>query len=923
MLRGLTHLDPHPFMFFLRLILALLITGRLIAQVQVADATPVASRLSTMVIDQPAAPGTPAPAPASRLGTMLLAQIPQQPNPGQNPNTIRPITPVNPKLPVNRGVAGSAARPLSPSPTPPAPVGASKPVQPAPPAPPPGSPVAKPGAPAPASTPDGSATEGGDDELIELQYINVPMPQILLLYEDLTGKKIIRDINVEAVTFTLETTGKLPKKKAIEYIEKSLLLNGYGFIPSGEDMVKFINFAAIKPGPEHPLIFDADKLPQNGEEICTYVHSLNYIDPEDLKKSLTDLVPLHNYGVLSPLPNSRGIVITENSNTIRYILELLKHLDVEPSRTEKRSFQLTRSSAEDVAKALADILDLEGKGKTSGSGGGKVASTPAQPTNPNPAGIPNQPGAAAAQPRTSGVYGAAPQASAAPPKLVPIPRTNKLMVIARPVDLEYIASLIDELDGAAEIRNFTARKLNYLQASEALSILGDALARISDESGGSAGGSKSGGNPIGTTANNTNQRTGDFGSSGGNRSGMGGGGFGSSYGGGMGGGGSSFGSGGGLQSKRQAGPPTSLVMGKSLLIADPTQNSIFASGPPEHLETVNQIIDALDVRPQQVFLSVVIGQLKLTENHDFGIDYLFGPTEIANGKYSGMGAGTIKNRVGANQNILDPSALKGVSDLASKMPTGISLYGTIYDNVNVVISALDSNSNFKVLSRPSVFTLNNEPASIETGQQIPVPASTYSSYNPNLGTGVNDGTTNSGQFSTGFQSNIQYMDVSLRLDVVPVINSDEDITLQIKQVNKERGDSIAISGNNIPSIINQGLETTVITKTNATVLLGGLIREDHSKKESGVPILRHIPIVKKLFSSTEDTTSRSELLIFIQPRIVNGNNDLPNTAWDAPGASPLGEEIRSFMDQEHKDPKADEKSVKRTKIGALIRKLFN
>ena len=54
--------------------------------------------------------------------------------------------------------------------------------------------------------------ENTDDELIDLQYINVPMPQILLLYEDLTGKKIIRDINVEAVTFTLETTGKLPKK---------------------------------------------------------------------------------------------------------------------------------------------------------------------------------------------------------------------------------------------------------------------------------------------------------------------------------------------------------------------------------------------------------------------------------------------------------------------------------------------------------------------------------------------------------------------------------------------------------------------------------------------------------------------------------------------------------------------------------------
>ena len=743
------------------------------------------------------------------------------------------------------------------------------------------------------------------------------MPQILLLYEDLTGKKIIRDINVEAVTFTLETTGKLPKKKAIEYIEKSLLLNGYGFIPSGEDMVKFINFAAIKPGPEHPLVFDAGKLPQNGEEIVTYIHSLDFIDPEDLKKSLSELVPLHSYGVLTPLPNSRGIVVTENSNTIRYIIELLKHLDVEPSRTEKRSFQLTRSSAEDVAKALADILDLEKKG-SGGSGGNKAAATP-QPTAPNPAGIPNQPGAAAAQPRTSGVYGSGPESTAVPPKIVPIARTNKIMVIARPVDLEYISTLIDELDGAAEIRNFTSRPLKYLQASEVLSILGDALARISDD-GGSGGGStgSKGGNPIGSTAANGNQRTtGDFGSSGSNNrsSGMGGG-FGGSS-----GGGSSFGSGGGgIQSKRQAGPPTSLVLGKTLIIADPTQNEIFASGPPEHLETINQIIDALDIRPQQVFLSVVIGQLKLTDTKDLGVDYLFGPKDVKGGGYAGVGAGTIKTRVGANQNMLDPSAITGIADLAKSTPSGISLYGTLYDNVNIVLSALSANSNFKVLSRPSVFTLNNEPASIETGQQIPVPASTYSSFNPNGGTGTD---TTGGQFSQGFQSNIQYMDVSLRLDVVPVINSPEDITLQIKQVNKERGDSIAISGNNIPTITNQGLETTVITKNNSTVLLGGLIRESNGKKESGVPGLRHIPLLGKLFSSTEDTKDRSELLIFIQPRIVNGDGDLPNNATDAPGASPLGEEMRRFMNQEKTDPIVEEKAVKRTKIGSLIRKLFN
>lgn len=888
----------HPLYF--SLLAGLAAAGPLSAQTSapVQEAHLAQSRLGSVVLDTPVKkPAMVVSGKTSPLGSIMLAQIPAQPMPvpGQNPNTIRPPG-GRPSAPQNRISAGSAApRTAAPRPLNQPPVNAAPQMN-----------AAGPAAnPAPNANVVADDSAGGDEELVDLQYPNVPMTQILLEYENLTGKKIIRDINVEAVTFTLETTGKLPKKKAIEFIEKSLLLNGYGFIPAGEDMVKFINLAAIKPGPEHPLLFAADKLPQNGEEICTYVHSLKYIDPEDLKKTLSELVPLHAYGVLTPLPNSRGIVVTENSNTIRYIISLLEHLDVEPSRTEKRSFQLTRSSAEDVAKALADILDLEGKGKSGGSSGKTATPAPV----PQAPGAPNQPAAA---PQTTGIYGGAPQSSAAPPKIVPIARTNRLMVIARPVDLDYIESLVEELDAAAEIRNFISLPLAYLQASEVLQILGDALARISDDD---SSGGKGGGSIIGNTGNNQEKKTtGDFGSSNSNRSGLG---SSSGFGGSGMGGGSSFGSGGGLQSKRESGPPQSLVLGKTLIIADPTQNEIFASGPPEHLETIQQIVQALDVRPQQVFLSVVIGQVKLTDTKDFGIDYLIGPRGLQGGNNQGVGAATIKNRVGTNQSLLDPSTIK-LADLAKTTPTGISLYGTIYDNVQVVISALSTNSDFKVLSRPSVFTLNNEPASIETGQQIPVPASTYSSYNPNANTG-----DTTGQFSTGFQSNIQYMDVSLRLDVVPTINSKEDITLQIKQVNKERGDSIAISGNNIPTITNQGLETTVITKNNSTVLLGGLIREGYGRKEGGIPILRSIPLIKYLASSTENIKERSELLIFIQPRIVGGDGDLPNNYADTAGASPLGEESRRFFTQEKSDPLREEKAVKRSKIGQLLRKLFN
>jgi type II secretion system protein D len=893
-----------------------LFAGLLAAQIPEQTVASVnGSRLGSMQFKDSkeiaAASATPS---SSRRGGMLLAQIPPQPgiSPGQNPNTIRPITPPggsrNPRVGRPAGSPGPVSTPtlngqppasgLNGAPPPPRPMIAEQPQQ-----------------------PEAPVFSNDDGELIDLTMINVPMPQILLLYEELTGKKVIRDINVEAVTFTLETTGKLPKAKAIEYIEKSLLLNGYAFIPAGEDMVKFINVAALKVGPERPIIYSTDKLPTSGEAVVTYVQPLQFLDPEDLKKSLGELVPLHPYGVLTALPNSRGIVITENSNTIRYILELLVHMDVEPSRTEKRSFQLTRASAEDVAEALAEILDLEGKSKN-GSTGGSNTTTPNIP-QPNPGAIPNQPGAAVAASQTrTGVYGSAPQASAAPPKLVPIPRTNKLMVIARPVDLDYIGGLIEELDGAAELRNFVSRTLKYQNATDLLQLLGDALQRISDE-GGSGSGSGSNGNIIGSNGNNSsnsNRTTGNFGSNnnsgglGSNNSSFGSGsnGFGSGS-----GGGGSFGGGGGVESLRQNGPPQSLVLGKTLVIADPIQNEIFASGPPEHLETINQIIDELDTRPKSVMLSVVIGSLSIGDNKDWGIDYLFRPTEVRYNGVNGTVAGTSKNRVGLGQSITDTSTIDDLAGLAENIPSGVQFFGTIEDQVAVAISALSTNSDFKVLSRPTLYTMNNVPASIETGLKVPVPTSTQSSFSG----GSVDPTT--GNNTSGFISNIAYQDVQLRLDVAPLINSDDEITLKVKQVNADIAGSTTISGNSIPNISNQGLETTVMVKNNATVLLGGLITETLDKERGGIPGLRNLPVLKYIFGSMKEVKNRRELLVFIQPRIINGEGDMPVNYQDAPGASPLSDDMHRFMKQEKTDPSHDEKNIKRTKLGRLIQKLFN
>jgi type II secretion system protein D len=757
------------------------------------------------------------------------------------------------------------------------------------------------------------------------------MNDILLQYEELTGRKVVRDINVESVSFTIQTTGELPKSKAVEFIEKSLLLNGYAFIPTGDpDIFKFLNIAALKPGAEGPDLFsDLDKLPTD-ERVVTYIQPLQFLEAEDLKKSLTELVPPHAYSVITSLPNSRGVIITDNTATIRYYIRLIEHLDVEPSRTAQKSIQLMRSSAEKVAEQLMEILDLESKksssggGSSSGSGGRNFANTapPTQPGQPPGApAIPAQNGAAAAQGGGAPAIGGAPQAAAIPPKIIPITRTNKLLVIARPIDLTYIEALIEELDGASEIRNYVSRPMKFMTAIAALPVIEHAITRgMDDEGSGGANGSSGGNTPSGgnnsTTSSGGNQ-TGNFGRNGGSFGNSGGGlggsgGFGGGMGGGMGGGGS-LGGGGGLSALGgDSMEPKSVVIGKTLIIADPVRNEIFASGPPDQLQALNDVLDQLDQRPRSVVINAVIGELTLVDNKSFGTDYLLRPQQFGGGKNFGTVAGSSRNDIVGS--ILDPSNISKVSDFGTG--SGLNFFGTLNDQVNVALTALATSNNFRILSRPTITTLNNKPASIETGVRVPIPVSTQSSFNG----GAID--PNQGGVNSGLISNIQYQDVSLRLDVSPLIMSDDEIMLQVKQVNASIAGTTVISGNPIPNISQQGLDTTITLRSGSTVLLGGLISESVDRQRNGIPILKDIPIIKYLASSMKNEKQTRELLVFINPRVITGNGDDPPSPTDAAGNSPLGDDMKKFLSTERDDPDTARTEIKRSRAATFFRRFF-
>lgn len=731
-----------------------------------------------------------------------------------------------------------------------------------------------------------TAAEAADDPGVSIQFPNADINTLILPeYERLTGRKVIRDNAILGATISIETSGRLPRAQAAEFIEKTLLLNGYALLPTeDEDVYKIIAYDAGKQlrSEGTPVIVKPEDLPDSDIPV-TYIMPLQHLAPEKAADTFSQIMPSHAYGAIVPLENAAAIVVTDSTSVIRSMLELRDQIDVPPSQLEERAFQLTRSDAEEAAEQLSEILGLDSSESGGGSSASRRVNTPAQqntgnaPTNNNNAAVNNAVMAAA------GGAGGGPAPSATEPKIVPLPNTNRILVVARPVDMAYIEKLINEIDSPAEIADKMQRRLNYMSVAHFLEIAENTLVRglAIEQAGGQISGGQTGtqsSRGFGTTQSNTGFGSNSgFGSSsrfGSNSSGFGSGSFGSG----------GFGSGGNLGNAGMEDDigPQSLVIGKTLLIADNVHNNLIVYGPPEHLELINELLDTLDVRAEQIQISVIIAQLTLGDDFEFGFDLLRTLETVGPDGRRANGAGIFKSRTGQGQAILDIDSLDLVENFLPAAQ-GLSFYGQINPYLNAYVSALESTNRFRVLQRPTVYTVNNKQAVIETGQRIAVPRSTQSSLDPDANV------TN--QIVT---ASIDYEEVVLNIQVIPLINDAGEITLRIQQLNENIIGSTVVGGDEIPTIGTQSLGTTVMVPDGSTVLLGGLISEEENVTESGLPTFTNLPLVGKVFGSETNSTSRQELLIFIQPKIIRNWEDQTSIDQDMKTRTVLAEEAEDF-----------------------------
>lgn len=715
------------------------------------------------------------------------------------------------------------------------------------------------------------------------------------LYRRYTGRRVIVSAGAATAEFSFVQEASpqdpLTYAKAAELLKMAATIENFVFVPHPNnpdiDVLTLATGGIRPPGIGVEVYNENDELPP-GDAVISYVMTLDYIKPADAVNAFTQIIGQFGaYGSIASVENASAVIITENTSLIRKLIDLKKVIDKPGSVQATRWIPVQFADVTEIATTLTELLTAQQT--TQKTGGIQRTDAPA-------------PGGAA----PAGAQGGGGGGTETPVQIIPEPRTNRVFAMGRPVDLLFVEGLVREFDIPSSEKTFLRRKLRFLKVSEFLPIAGDALTRAfsgTGEGGGAAGGSSASGGSSGGQNNRTQssaRSSGGMGSSGrssrtsgSSSSGFGGSssGFGGSSSGFGGGGSSGFGGGGGgggsaLSAGDENFAPESVLVGRTLLVADNITNSIVAQGPPSALEIIERLLDQIDVKPDQVMISTVIGQLTLNKGMETGVDYLYRGKD-----YTGGGGGGFPAILPILRNVAGSGAAGAADAVAAKLldpgsfgGSGLTAIGRV-DNLSIYLKALQSKTDFTVLSRPSIFTSNNRAGTISSGERIAIP-------------------TNSNSFSNGGAStNIEYQDVVLKLEVRPLVNSEKEITMEIALLNDEQNGNQVIqgAGNNgddltVPRISTREIITTATVPNNQTIVLGGLIVAKDNQEKSGIPILSDIPYLGRLFSNVTDKADRSELMVFIQPSIVNNERSLDAVQTDMDARYKVSPKAQDFAD---------------------------
>ena len=276
---------------------------------------------------------------------------------------------------------------------------------------------------------------------------------------------------------------------------------------------------------------------------------------------------------------------------------------------------------------------------------------------------------------------------------------------------------------------------------------------------------------------------------------------------------------------------------KSRVVVNAATNSLIIQGNSSEYQQWLGLLQELDKPAKSALISVTIAEVRLTDTEQLGVEWLLNTYR--------------QNGYDVNVGTKDHLSVSKIGGLAA------TISNTIGDP-RVLINALASTSRVKVLSNPSLVTRNGETATIQVGQEVPVIQSTQS--------------TATGGFQPGILQTVQYRQTGVILKVRPVIHASGRLELDVSQeVSSAANTLTGVSAS--PTFSTRKIDTKLTVLDGNTVLLGGLMQQSTDATDTGVPLLKDIPLAGIMFKNNTDKLDRTELIVLITPNVIQDDFD--------------------------------------------------
>ena len=689
-----------------------------------------------------------------------------------------------------------------------------------------------------------------------LNFQDASSDLVIMEYALRTGRTYIPSPATPKVTITLRTTPDSPltDEEYLRAIREVLSLNGIVLIEEGEKFLRVVPAAEAGTSGMRPQYAGPEGYPETPEDgtVVQRMIDLKHLGTEEAMPVVNSL--MRPGAKVLTVERTNSILITDNAENVNRIVEVLERMDTPVVAREEPFFrQIRYAKAEDVKARIEDLVSK--MQEDSGGSKNNKSGTVAQPRDSGSPGIERRqlpPGVtirganrrdreddrapAAAETAASIIDEARRGVLRGKVAIVPDPRTNRLLIITRPENMDFIDKIIEEIDipTAPEFLVEVIR-LKYAVAADVASLLNDLISK-----------KKSSDDDAAPMRDNDKSDSGSE-----------------------------------AAAPRRA-PAAAPAAGSAAqtriarldaenisILSDERSNSLLVMSSVSDMAILKSIIDAIDIQLSQVVIETAIVSIAFKDSYETGIDWaqrvmLQGSGEngpkAAGASAGGGGSGTPIPALGLNSS----DAIRAAGGGAG----GVTGWFSVFDwNLDLIVTAVKNDTKARLMSRPRITTMDNKEAVIEATDRIYWKGNT--TYYSN---------------SDYTSENIQNEDIGIKLTVTPRINKTGFITLTIAQEIQTNEGYTEINGSQYPQLTTRKMGADVQVLSGETVVLGGLAQNAVTKSATKVPLLGDIPLLGWLFRHEKDEKVRNEIIVFLTPRVIDTPAQMEDDARNAKAA---------------------------------------